>query len=289
MISSQHYKKPNAKLSAMKIANWLKHNTERLQSVDIPTARLDCLVLLCDLLDKNKAFILAHPEFTLDTQQLSTLDTQIKKRMDHTPLAHIRGVSEFYGRSFFVTKYVLEPRPESESIIDLLKKISTKAAIIDIGTGSGALAITAKLELTPADVYAVDISPDCITIAQKNANALDAKVTFREGDLLQPFTDAELHGSILLANLPYVPNSQAINRAATHEPSLAIFGGDDGLDLYRTLFQQITESSKPSHVITESLLDQHTLLRDLASRHGYSQTARDGLVQVFTALAPPQA
>ena len=272
----------------MKIANWLKQSTDQLQNADIPTARLDCLVLLSDLLGKDKAFILTHPEFTLTKQQLSTLDTQLKKRENHIPLAYIRGVSEFYGRSFFVTKNVLEPRPESESIIDLLKKISIEGTIIDVGTGSGALAITAKLELSSADVYAVDISADCISVAKKNSGALNAKVTFLEGNLLEPFTHTELHGSALLANLPYVPNTHAVNRAATHEPSLAIFGGDDGLDLYRTLFQQVTESSKPSHIITESLLTQHILLRNLAAKYGYNQTAHDGLVQVFTASVQPQ-
>jgi release factor glutamine methyltransferase len=272
----------------MKIVNWLKQSTAQLQNADIPTARLDCLVLLCDLLGKDKAFVLAHPEATLTTQQLSTLDTQLEKRASHTPLAYIRGFSEFYGRSFFVTKNVLEPRPESESIIDLLKKISTEGTVIDVGTGSGALAITAKLELSSADVYAVDISADCISIAKKNSAALNGEVIFRKGNLLNPFSDIELHGSVLLANLPYVPNTHVVNRAATHEPALAIFGGHDGLDLYRTLFQQISESSKPSHIITESLLTQHASLRDLAAKYSYSQTARDGLVQVFTASAQPQ-
>lgn len=273
----------------MKIANWLQQGTKQLQDADIPTARLDCLVLLCDLLDKDKAFILAHPEIELTQQQLSTLNTQMEKRLNHVPLAYIRGMSEFYGRDFIVTKSVLEPRPESEAIIELLKKITNSTTIIDIGTGTGALAISAKLELPQTNVYAVDIDPACLAVAQQNANHHKAQVTLIEGNLLQPIDSQLLRDSVLLANLPYVPDSHALNRAATHEPRLAIFGGTDGLDLYRTLFEQITNIVKPGHIITESLSYQHDELRLLAAEHGYAESQHDGLAQVFTVSAQLQA
>src|SRR3990167_5993439 len=107
----------------MKIEGWLKDATEKLRTIGIGSARLDSLILLEDELGRDRAWILAHPETILQGSTLKKLNKKLARRAKHEPLAYIRGFSEFYGRKFKVNKRVLEPRPESETIIDLLKNL----------------------------------------------------------------------------------------------------------------------------------------------------------------------
>jgi len=279
----------------MNIEQLLQTYTQRLKATDIPSARLDCLILLEDATGKDRAWLLAHPDHTLDNDMIAELDEKIVRRSSHEPLAYIRETSEFYGRSFYVDKHVLEPRPESEAIIDSLKNIAHKLPenpiIIDIGTGSGALAITAKLELPTATVYGTDIDPTCLVVAQRNAAQLAMTVTFIQADLLQQSEIPILPTpDVVLANLPYVPNDFSINQAADHEPRLAIFGGPDGLDLYRKMFDQISQIEQseesgpkafPRYVITEALPPHHAQLAVIAEKAGYKLQSATGFVQVF--------
>ena len=267
----------------MKIANWLSQNTSLLESNNIQTARLDCLVLLEDTLGKNRASILAHLDDLLSSEQLSLLTNKISDRLKHIPLAYIRGHAEFYGRTFMVNDDVLVPRPESETIIDQLKKLPATATIIDVGTGSGALAITAKLEMPDSRVIAVDIDNACLEVTHANAKTLHAQIDTYCGNLIEPIEPEVLYGSTILANLPYVPNSYEVNEAALHEPKLALFGGEDGLALYRKLFSQFSEHQNlPKFVITESLPFQHQDLSFIAKKHGYTLTKTEDFIQVFT-------
>jgi release factor glutamine methyltransferase len=177
---------------------------------------------------------------------------------------------------------VLEPRPESETIVELLKKLplSDMPKLADIGTGSGMLAITAKLELPKAKVIATDIDQNCLDIAAQNAQKHGTKIAFRQGDLLEPLKDEPFDA--LLCNLPYVPDNFQINPAAMREPRLAIFGGPDGLGLYRKLFTQLeSRHHKPRYVLTESLPPQHHLLAEIARKHGYALDTKDDFIQIF--------
>jgi release factor glutamine methyltransferase len=268
----------------MKTLAWLATATAVLTRAGIATARLDCLVLLEDCLGKDRAHILAHPELDLTNEHLQTLNEQIKRRVRHVPLAYIRGKTEFYGREFIVNNNVLEPRPESETIIDLLKKyVHTEGVtIIDVGTGSGALAITAKLELPKTSVAAIDIDSRCLEVARQNAVDLKADIRILQGDLLNPIAASLPTQYILLCNLPYVPNSFQINTAAGHEPRIAIFGGVDGLDPYRSLFAQIESlPHKPQLIITEAMPPQHPELAELAAQYGFALETEEDFIQVF--------
>ncbi|HEY1064293.1 MAG TPA: HemK/PrmC family methyltransferase [Candidatus Saccharimonadales bacterium] len=268
----------------MTVDTWLTDAAEYLAGHDVPSARLDAVVLLEDMLKQDRAYILAHPELTIAKAQHAQLQKQLERRARHEPLGYIRGRSEFYGRDFFVNNTVLEPRPESETIIDVLKRLPKMTRIADIGTGSGALAITAKLELPECEVAAVDIDPACLHVAEQNANKHGAKLPLFTGDLLEPFMQesADFAPDVLLCNLPYVPDDLPINQAATHEPSLALFGGPDGLDLFRRLFKQIDQLSTRPVVIAESLPSQHAALSLVAQDHGYQQQAEDGFIQLFS-------
>jgi release factor glutamine methyltransferase len=169
-----------------------------------------------------------------------------------------------------------------------------RPTIIDVGTGSGALAITLALEIPGAAVYGTDIDPACLELAQHNAQQLNVRLGFRLANLLHvqsppdvaqdasPFNGYLPAANILVANLPYVPNDLTINRAASHEPRLALFGGTDGLDLYRHMFEQVERlPRRPGAVVCESLPAQHQGLADVASRYGYDMRTGDGFGQLF--------
>lgn len=266
------------------VGAWLATNTKLLEAANIRSARLDCVILLEQRLPHNRAQILAHLDDPLTDEQLQKLTNDIALRLQHKPVQYIVGFSEFYGRNFFVSEDVLVPRPESEGIISLLKLVPAPATIIDVGTGSGCLAITAKLELPNARVIALDIDDACLEIAQQNANQLGAKVETYRSDLLAELNLNSLPQPItLLANLPYVPTTLPVNAAATHEPKHALFGGHDGLDLYRRLFAAIRDDAAqpPQQLITEALTSQHAALAKLAEAHGYACTKQEGLAQLF--------
>jgi release factor glutamine methyltransferase len=267
------------------IHDFITDTTKQLTDAGIGTARLDCLVLLEDAVGKDRSWLLAHPEFVISDTVLRQLEGWVAQRAKHMPLAYVRGKTEFYGREFIVGPDVLEPRPESETMIELLKKLASEqdCTIVDVGTGSGALAITAKLELPATEVIGIDIDPNCLKIARQNAAKHATDVTFYQGDLLEPLYTLAPKPYTLLCNLPYVPDDHQINQAAMNEPRLAIFGGADGLDLYRRLFTDFHGLSRfPVLVFTESLPFQHTELAAIAQAAGYRQAGEDDFIQVFS-------
>jgi len=265
----------------MTITTWLKRAQAQLEAMGIATARLDTLVLLEDELHTDRTHLLAHPEIKLTSQNIKVLGTQIARRANHEPLAYVRGRTEFYGREFIVSPAVLEPRPESETMIKLLKQADLPASphIADVGTGSGALGITAQLELPNAQVDLVEIDPKALQIAKQNVIKYTTGVQLIKSDLLSAATRQY---DVLLCNLPYVPDDHTINQAAMHEPKIAIFGGPDGLDIYRHLFEQIKNlEAKPLLILTESLPPQHNGLAVIARSAGYNQQKEDDFIQVF--------
>jgi release factor glutamine methyltransferase len=179
---------------------------------------------------------------------------------------------------------VLVPRPESETIITTLLDLPQQpAAIVDVGTGSGALAITAKLLVPSANVFAIDIDEKCLRVARHNAKKHHTDITFLCGDLLAPLQASSLSRPIvLLCNLPYVPDNFQINTAALHEPRHALFGGPDGLDPYRKLFSSPAMTRiRPNYVITEALPPQHETLQAIAKESGYSLSQTDDFIQLY--------
>lgn len=275
----------------MTIAEWLASATKELEASGIETARLDCLVLLQDTLGFTRTKLLTEPDHALSSQQLRHLTLFVQRRKAHEPLAYIRSKTEFYKREFIINEHVLEPRPESETIIELLLNYHHAPTIIDVGTGSGVLAITVKLELEKSEVYGLDIDPECLKVAAQNAQKHQASIHFLQSDLLTELAPSIFDTPIcILANLPYVPDDHEINQAAMNEPRLAIFGGKDGLDLYKKLFAQL-DTHRNSEVLlyTESLPSQHTALSLLAKEHGFILAKSEDFIQAFSRLALPQA
>lgn len=271
---------------------WLTTQTNKLHEADIATARLDCLVLLEDETGRDRGWLLAHPEYKLQGSEIENLSTKVAQRASHVPLAYIRGHAEFYGREFSVNAHTLVPRPETETMLHLFKTLmpgvqppASRYVVVDVGTGSGAIGITVKLEFPDIKVIATDIDKTCLRVARTNAKKLDADIKFMHGNLLMPFErqKSKIENLILFCNLPYVPDSFHINRAASHEPRHALFGGKDGLDLYRTLFSQtVTVGLHPRYILAEALPHQHKALASIAQTAGYSLTKTDDFIQLFT-------
>ncbi len=215
--------------------------------------------------------------------------------MKHEPLAYIRGKQEFYGREFYVSPDTLTPRPETETMIEMLLKLlnherqlmnDEQLQIMDVGTGSGCIIITAALELCSKDIdyLGLDISAQALRIARDNARKFNVDVKFSKFDLTSDELPISTSATkIILANLPYVPNDFDINLAASHEPSFAIYGGTDGLDYYRVLFKQLKQPY-PIFVFTESLPPQHSELKIIAENAGFELMDSQDLIQVFQKL-----
>jgi release factor glutamine methyltransferase len=269
----------------MKLEEWLRNATQRLNHAGITSSRLDVLVLLEDTLNTNRTQILAYPEIVLTDAQLSELNANVARRAQHVPLAYLRGHVEFYGRDFLVNEHVLVPRPESETMIELLLQLNLKqhAKLADVGTGSGVLGITAALVLGLEHVYLIDIDASALELAGRNAKRHKVLAKLAQKNLINDYNEIF---DVLLCNLPYVPNEGPINKAAGHEPRLALFGGPDGLDLYRELFAQLADQTKgmPKFVLTEALPHQHTELTRIAKTAGFGQAKHQDFIQVFEPL-----
>jgi release factor glutamine methyltransferase len=265
----------------MKIDAWLKASTALLASAGVSTGRLDCLVLLEDTLNTNRTQLLAHPELDLTGVELNTLNGMVQKRAQHIPLAHLRGKTEFYGREFIINEHVLEPRPESETMIDMFKALPLpkRPRVADIGSGSGALGITIALEVPNAELSLIEIDSNALAVSQQNVAKYNIRVQLVQNDLLDELDE---QFDVLLCNLPYVPKDFRINTAASHEPAIAIFGGPDGLDVYRRLFTQVTTRKHvPKYVLAESLPPQHEQLADIASKAGFTAVKDEDFIQLF--------
>jgi len=276
----------------MYVEEWLRKTEQQLNAAGIGTSRLDALVLLEDAVGRDRAYLLAHPEMEIPESTINVLKKQLERRVRHEPLAYVRGKTEFYGREFKVSPAVLEPRPESETMIELLKSCMNEDSslrwndrmlrIADVGAGSGALGITAYLELKNATVDLIEVDNDALKIAKMNVVLHTTDQNVIKSDLL---AQAPREYDILLCNLPYVPDSHTINASAMHEPKIAIFGGPDGLDLYRKLFDQIKNLAKrPLLILTESLPPQHAALKRIAEAADYKLSRSEDFIQAFKLL-----
>ncbi|WP_430790173.1 peptide chain release factor N(5)-glutamine methyltransferase [Virgibacillus flavescens] len=181
------------------------------------------------------------------------------------PVQHITGTETFYGRDFSVNEHVLIPRPETEELIEhVLQTARGKETIVDIGTGSGIIAITLALELPDAQVYATDISSVALETAKRNAEKLHADVTFLEGDFLQPVIEQSIDADILVSNPPYIAMSDTETLSDTvknYDPHLALFAEENGLAAYKKIIKTIPRSVK--RVVFEIGYEQGSLVSDL--------------------------
>jgi release factor glutamine methyltransferase len=222
----------------MTIGEFVRETTHRFEAAGIPTPRLDAQVLAAHVLKHDRSWLLAHDTDRLDAVALKKLERLTAGRLKRQPLAYLLGHKEFYGRQFTVTPDVLIPRPETEQIIDELKTLRPLPGdtLLDIGTGSGAVAITAALEWPGLTVVASDISPAALAVARRNTAAHHARVQFKQSDLLATVPLGLYR--FIVANLPYVDTTWQRSPETNAEPPLALFANDGGLALIKTLLAQ---------------------------------------------------
>lgn len=261
--------------TANTIASWIKRATDELKSANIPSARLDSELILGHTIRRNRSYLHAHPDEELSGRQIEIADARINLRLDRVPVAYIIGHKEFYGNRFKVTTATLIPRPESEELIELLNEAVPKNEVllkderlrlVDVGTGSGILGITAKKLYPEIDVHLLDISQYALKIAQENARSLDVDVDTSVSNLLDnyPF-DAD----IIVANLPYVDESWDRSPETNHEPSEALFADHGGLELiFKLIDQTAWKLRQNGFLILEADPDQHKAIIDKAKTSG---------------------
>lgn len=219
---------------------------------NMPSPRLDAEILLAYVLRMTRTKLLSELYFELPNQQINDFQMLIDKRAKNIPVAYLTGKKEFMGLDFFVDENVLIPRPETESIVEAaLKLIKTKklTKIFDVGTGSGNIAIAITKNLPDLKVVASDISKEALNVAKKNVeiHGIESRIEFVQSHLAEHIKDAEL----IIANLPYVPETYAVMEDILHEPKMAVFGGNDGLGLYREMFGQPVFKDYKGFVIIE--------------------------------------
>ncbi len=226
--------------------------------------QLDAEILLAYLFNQPKSFLYTYPAKKLTTNQEQKYRTYIAKRKNLYPIAYITNNREFYYNNFFVDENVLIPRPETELLIDEAIKLIKKNNInhiADIGTGSGAIAITLKKLFPKSNIYATDISKPALKIAKKNATLHHAKINFLYGNLLEPLKNKSI--DLLLANLPYVSYDIYHSvKSIKHEPQNALLAKNNGIFYYQNLIAMILKSKqKIKYLILEINPRQEKLLQ----------------------------
>ncbi len=206
-------------------------------------------LLLKSIAGMSRSQLFANMHTVLDEDVLIAFQEAVNEHASGRPIQYIIGSEEFYGRKFRVNEAVLIPRPETEELVygtlERIGKIFPGGAVvdlIDIGTGSGAIAVTLKLENPSLNVTATDIAEESLQVARENAASLGAEIGFVLGDLLKPFIESGKKFDIVISNPPYIPlgDKSGMSEVVTdHEPHRALFAGEDGLDLYRRFMEEL--------------------------------------------------
>jgi len=254
----------------MDVRTTLKNGLAQLREAHVPSFTLAAELLLLHVLGHDRTWLYAHPE-----EQLSTADNErffalIARRAAGEPTQHLTGKQEFWGLEFEVTPDVLIPRPETEHVIEVaLDRLALRELragrkqtltgeglqIADVGTGSGCIAIALAKELPGATIHATDISSPALAVAQRNAarHSVANQVHFIEGNLLH---DATILFDLVVSNPPYIGRRQAkmlMREVRDHEPEIALFGGEEGYEIYGELIRQSAEHLKPGGILTLEL------------------------------------
>ncbi len=257
------------------------------------TAQRDAELLLMHVTGFSRAELMTHPERELTERQTAHYDAALVRRARHEPMQHILGTQEFYGRSFIVNRLVLIPRPETEHLVEAVLAIRPAAQrLLDIGTGSGILALTLALELPDASVTATDISPAALAVAQQNARALGAaeRVRFLQSDLFEGFQVERFDA--IVSNPPYVATGERLEpQVQDYEPAAALYAGEDGLAIYRRLIPEAFEHLESGgHLLLEIGHGQRGALHGLLAEAGFVEIGfvddLQGIPRVVTAVKP---
>jgi release factor glutamine methyltransferase len=223
---------------------------------DVPSPRLNAELLLLFVLSRERAYLYAHPERELTPDEQSNFDEVVRERARGCPTQYITGHQEFWGLDLLVSPAVLIPRPETEHVVETVLELVKeyrfdgpgRLKLVDVGTGSGCIALALASELPHAEIHACDISEEALEIARVNAArlALGGRVLFRKSDLLSVY--AGEHFDFVISNPPYVGECDADKvqkQVREFEPKVAVFSGHEGMEIYRRLVPQAHKHLRP--------------------------------------------
>lgn len=249
----------------------------KLADQESDEARLDAEVLLAHVLGWPRARLYAHPQRCLMARQQTLYQRLIERRMTYEPVAYLTGHKEFYGLDFFVDRRVLVPRPETELLVEQAIAVveecawrAGQAILADVGTGSGAIAVSLAVHLPGVAIYAIDVSPEALAVAAENCRryGVEGRVRLLAGDLLEPLPEPV---DVIVANLPYVSHAEYERlppEVADYEPRPALDGGSQGLDTIERLLTSAVWHLNPGGVILLEIgATQGQAVTALAQRH----------------------
>jgi release factor glutamine methyltransferase len=253
------------------IGRWLEEARRQLEKVSESPA-LESQMVMSYIVCQPRSWVIAHPEFVLSESVTERLNDCLKSVVDGYPFAYITGMREFFGRQFELRPGLLVPRPETELLVefavDWLRVRPAMRSAVDVGCGSGPIAVTLAAEISDLHIEAIDIDPLAVQVTTLNAvkHGVSQHVHAFKGDLL---SSVQTSFKLICANLPYIPSETVLHLPASrHEPVLALDGGPDGLRLIDTLLEQSTRRLNPGGLILlEIEASQGESAPELASHH----------------------
>lgn len=271
--------KNNPRLS---IADFLAISTKTLSEAGIASARLDSELIIAHVLRRSREWLLAHDTDTLTQSQQRQARQLLLQRTQRRPIAYLTGRRDFYGHSFLVNEQVLVPRPESEVILAILDELAQDhhlRTVLDVGTGSGCLAISVKLTHPDLAVSACDISESALLVARRNAARLlpsGQQIKFYQSDLLSDLP-ADSRFDLIVANLPYLsPGQDGLSPELAYEPAIALYADDDGLSLIKQLVATAPARLTPGgYLLLEMDTDQTETVASYATDYRYQVVKRE--------------
>ena len=273
----------------MIIKEVLKTAIEKLKNKNIEDASMKVKMILSDTLNKEKEYLLVHDQDELDEDILKVFDERLNKLISGKPIQYILNKQDFMGLHFYVDENVLIPQPDTENLVEEVIKISEilkmgkeQLKVLDMCTGSGAIAVSLSKYVDKALIYASDISINALDVAKKNAKSNSLDITFIHSDL---FNDIEISNQfdIIVSNPPYIETEviKSLSKEVQEEPIIALDGGKDGLDFYREIIKCAKEYLiKDGYLVLEIGYDQKDsvikLLQDNDYKNIYSKKDLSG-------------
>lgn len=271
------------------VKSWLQSASQKLKNAEIASAELDAELILARVLDTERTTLHAYPNRRLTRQQVFHANNWLNKRLNRVPLAYIFHEKEFFGRKFYINESVLVPRPETETLIEVTKELTQNDdKILDIGTGSGIIPATLKLELPKTvEIFASDISLHALAVANLNIKRLTSKeLQLFESNLLDKIPSEILSQiTILTANLPYVDrnwvNFEAQNELH-HEPQIALYAEKNGLEWIFSLLEQAQFLPNLRTIILEADPQQFEQIEQKAAQLGFQKIKSKDYIIAFS-------